>query len=408
MANQDIIGLWEYTQEKRKFQYIVESRDDVIHFRQELSEFGTIDEPLTQKGEWFECTAPHGRLRLKLHGGRMVAQFQRQDSPHWSSPSLARRMRTDIRGLFYQGGVQSETNKRVCTINEKQIRWFTGQSCTYQFVGRSQISIRLEGVRYMAEIQDDGDTLQWSDGDIWVRRRKAGQKHASLLPEKKNIRKLSPGSLRRRKFSEPDKDSSKDVKMEAKPRSFSDADIDNAMKELGQTDVNDRLAAAFKNKTKNQELQDSNVNRNSSSGRRRTKQKRQRARWDDDNLAKNDAEKVPRMKIDEAPTPFEDMTEEEILAMSDNNLANLPNSGEINIRNGANKVLLSDPNFMEQMAKKVQADRAKMDEEDEEDSSEERERKFRDKRAAHYNEGFIWKAIKQNPDFISGKEEIFE
>ncbi len=93
--------------------------------------------------------------------------------------------------------------------------------------------------------------------------------------------------------------------------------------------MNDRLAAAFQNKTKNQEIQNSNVDENSNSGRRRTKRKRQRARWDDENLAKNDAEKVPRMKIDEAPTPFEDMTEEEILAMSDNNLANLPNSGEI-------------------------------------------------------------------------------
>ena len=69
----------------------------------------------------------------------------------------------------------------VCKINEKQIRWFTGQSCTYQFVGRSQISIRLEGVRYMAEIQDDGDTLQWSDGDIWVRRRKVKQFYDSII-----------------------------------------------------------------------------------------------------------------------------------------------------------------------------------------------------------------------------------
>jgi len=403
----DIEGLWKYTQKDQTFQYTVDKKGDKLRFRQELSEFGIIDEPLTLYGEYYECSAPHGKLRLKRLNDRMITQFQRQDSAHWSSALLAKRMHIDVTGLFYQGGEPEGVSKRVCTINKRKIRWFSGVTCTYNYIGRSKIQIRLDGHRYIATIKDDGSLLEWSDGDVWIRKKKivVENQKANVRKGRKSLRDLNPRELRRRKYSEPNLDAHEDKHLETKPRSFSEADISNAMHDLTRSDVNDRLAAAFNNKQRNKELQEGDFSEELGTSKKR----KRRARWDDENLAKNESEKVPRMKIDEPPTPFEDIDEEEILAMNDNNLANLPTNGDINLRNGANQVLLSNPDFVEQMMMKVQEGRKEMDDPDsEEDSEEERQKHFKTRRAAHYNEGFIWKAMKANPDLITGEQEIHE
>eukprot|EP01084_Bolivina_argentea_P042967 79188_1 len=77
-------------------------------------------------------------------------------------------------------------------------------------------------------------------------------------------------------------------------------------------DIDESLRNAQKNSSLNQSIGTSQNNTNSTSPQNEEEKenKKKGLKWDENNLEKNENEKVPRMKIDEPPTPYAEMPPE--------------------------------------------------------------------------------------------------
>ena len=197
-------------------------------------------------------------------------------------------------------------------------------------------------------------------------------------------------------------------------------------------DIDESLRNAQKNSSLNQSIANSLVNTQSVSPdlpqneEMKQGEKEKKFQWDEANLQKNEEEKVPRMKIDEAPTPYnnqipmelidniqQEQEEEEIILDQDPMEMFLDeNDQQINKLNNdqleqqqqqqqqqQQSLLLQDDQYRQKMVN--DALNRRRDENQELSEQQKRKEAFKKKRKNHYNEFHAikaWKAKQQQGD----------